>query len=373
MRELITYAAIDVDDKSYHLSILNEATREIKTYRTHPSGKHIVNKLKKVVQNDFKHIKICYESTYLGFSLCRELRSHGLDCEVIASSLIPDIKGQKVKTDRLDSEKLVEFYAKGLLTRVNLPTESDEQARDLLRSRDFLLNEAKDIKRHVLAICRRLGWSYKQELGLKTPQYWTIKHRQWLKLKIKETDSSLVRFNMTHLLKSLEQLLDQVELYDIEIVRLANSEKYEKKVSALKCFRGIKTTTAMTLVTEIGDIKRFNHPNKLSSFSGFDIMEYSSGGVERKSSISRMGNAFIRTSVVEAAQSAARPPNLSRRLKEDRLGQQDEVIAIADKCMGRLYKKSSRLKYKNKQPNKVKVACAREMLGFIWETLNLVS
>jgi len=48
----------------------------------------------------------------------------------------------------------------------------------------------------------------------------------------------------------------------------------------------------------------------------------------------------------------------------------EEAIKIADKCMRRLYKKGQQLYFKGKHTNKVKVACAREMLGFIWEALN---
>lgn len=372
MKKQITYAAVDVDDKSYHLSIFDVDTGEILSFKCRPTSKYLLKKIKANVE-DIKQVKICYESTYLGFSLCRELRASGLDCEVIASSLIPDMKGKKVKTDRLDSEKLVVFYSKGLLTPVKLPSKELEQARDLLRSRGFLISEARSIKRHILSICRREGWDYKQESDWEKSSYWTTNHQCWLRSKIHNSNQAILKFNIGHLLKSLEQLLDRIELYDLEIDRLSKTEEYEKKVGALKSFRGIKTTTAMILITEIGDVNRFAHPSKLSSYCGLDIVEFSSGGTERKAGISKMGNPYLRTSIVEASQTATRPPQISRRLKTDREGQSQEIIMIADKCMHRLYKKGSRLKYKNKQANKVKVACAREMLGFVWNALKEVS
>ena len=372
MKKLITYIAIDVDDNSYNFSILNSLSGELVSYKCAPNSISLVKKLSKILKT-FKNVKICYESTYLGFSLCRSLISKGLSCEVIASSLIPELKGNKIKTDRVDSEKLVLFYSQGLLTPVKIPNEEQESIRDLIRTRSFLVSQAKAIKNHILSLCRRTGWDYKQEVDAKAPKHWNTKHRQWLKSKISNCESSELKFNADHLLKFLEQILERVEHYNFEIEQISRTPEYEKKVGALKCFKGIKTTIAMTLVTEIGDINRFKHPSQLTSYCGLDIIEYSSGGKERKFNISKMGNPFIRTNIVEACQMATRPPNISRRLKEDRFGQNEKVIQIADKCMKRLYKKGNRLKYKDKAANKIKVACGREMLGFIWETLKYVS
>lgn len=64
---------------------------------------------------------------------------------------------------------------------------------------------------------------------------------------------------------------------------------------------------------------------------------------------------------------------LSGALKTRRKGAPPELIEIADRCHKRLYKKGFRLLMGGKHPNKVKVACAREMVGFIWESLKAAS
>ena len=157
------------------------------------------------------------------------------------------------------------------------------------------------------------------------------------------------------------------------IEELANSEKYKKKKDALCCFRGVATTTAMTLITEIGDINRFSHPSKLTSYAGLDIREYSSGGREKKFGITKLGNSKIRTAAVESCQKSSLEYRISKRLKANRKGQPEEIIDIADRCMKRLRKKSLRLQHKGKHINKVKVACAREFLCFTWEALRAVA
>jgi len=175
------------------------------------------------------------------------------------------------------------------------------------------------------------------------------------------------------LLFQLEKLTDAIQDYDSEILELSESEKYKKKKDALICYRGIKTLTAMTLITEIGDVKRFSHPKKLTSYSGLDIKEYSSGGKQKQFGITKMGNHRIRTAVVEACQTAAKPGNIGVRLRRVREGQKAEVIEIADRCMKRLRKKSYKMGLSNKDSNKIKIACARELLSFVWETLVFVA
>ena len=129
----------------------------------------------------------------------------------------------------------------------------------------------------------------------------------------------------------------------------------------------------MIFLTEIGDARRFSHPRKLSSYAGFSVREHSSGGKEKKFGITKMGNRHIRTAVVEACQRVGMRCVLSKRLKAARQGQPAHVVEIADRCMRRLRKRYLHLVYRNKPVNKVKVACGREMLGFVWEMMYAVA
>ena len=132
----------------------------------------------------------------------------------------------------------------------------------------------------------------------------------------------------------------------------------------LLAYRGIKTITTMTIVTEIGDINRFIHPKKLVSYLGPDIVEYGPGGHEKK-----FGNSRVRTALVESNQNSCFPPKISRVLSRRREGVGPRSIAIADRCMKRLNKKGIKMLHNNKNVNIVKTVCAREMVGFIWESL----
>lgn len=369
MKKKVLHVGLDVDDKSFHIGAFCRETGEIFEMTAKPNVGNLMRKLEKFTKQDFE-LKLCYEATYIGYSLCRDLRKNGFEAEIIAPSMIPEIASGRVKTDRLDAMKLAKYYSNDLLTRVHIPSEEEEQDRDLLRARNFLVDQRKILRRHILSACRRNNVHYKVETGSK--HHWTGKHENWLIDQVNKL-SGAIKLNLEILLRQLEKISEGISEYDKAIEELAETEKYKSKKDALNCFRGISTLTAMTLITEIGDVRRFKHPKQLTSYCGLDVSEYSSGGKEKKFGITKMGNWRIRTSIIESCQRLDRVSPLSKRLKAHRKGQDLKVIDIADRCTKRLKKKSNNLLDLGKHRNKVKVACAREFLGFVWETLHYVA
>ena len=370
----IIYFGLDVDDNAFHgCGIYEEGGKEkMIEFKTKPSIGALMQKLGNFKKEAFE-LKVCYEATYLGFTVARDLKKREIECDVIAPSSIPTHADNTVKNDKIDAKELARFYKNGLLTTVQIPDERMEQVRDLVRSRAFTAEQLKDLKRHILSICRRSGLDYKAS-SEKNLCYFTQIHLEWLERKL-NTNEILpeCKFNLKMLMSQVRLLEVQLLNYKTEIERIALEPNYKKQVDALSCYRGIDTLSALCLVTELGDIKRFDHPRKLTSYVGLDIREYSSGGKARRYSISKMGNSRIRTTLVEASQRAHMTPQISRRLKEKMEHTDPKLVEVADRCMKRLYKKSTRMLYAGKPVNKIKVACAREMLCFVWESLTLAT
>lgn len=363
----VLFVGLDVDTKNFHVAIVSQQSGEMFGFKIKNDVPALIKKLKGYAKG--AELRVCYEASYIGFSLHRTLKANGIHCDVIAPSAIPRKTGERVKTDRIDAEKLATYYMQNMLTPVYVPEVEVEADRDLIRSRHFLQLQIKDLKYHIAHFCRRIGLNYKECTDSK--QYWTGEHMKWIKQKagaLKEPSQSAT---LTLLLKQLSQFQDLVEDFDSELQKIADKKRYRKQVAALGAFRGIARTFALQFITEIGDIKRFNHPKQLTSYAGMDIVEYSSGGRQNRFSITKTGNAFIRTAAVEACQRADKTPKETKHLKKRReeLGSTKEHIEIADRCMRRLYKRSIRLTSRGKHTNKVKVACARELLGFVWEAL----
>lgn len=367
MKKEILYAGLDVDDQAYHFFGYSKESGEIIEFKCFPSVKSLEKRLKKLKIERFE-LKMCYEASYLGFSLYRELRKKGYFVEVIAPSLIPEIKAKKVKTDKIDAQKLARYYSNDLLTVVHVPTIENEADRDLLRTRKFLVGQFKATKNHINSFCRKLNLDFKQETKLKN--IWSKAYVLWLEKKINSLEVNSQKILLTSLLQNYFNLVNRIEILEAEIEKLAVSKKYLRPVTYLNCYRGFRNVSSLTVILELGDIRRFKHPNQLVSYNGLDIIEKTSGGKEKKFGITKMGNRHVRTAVVEACQYATKPVKVGRDLRLRRESANDEAIKIADRCMLRLHKKGNNLYFKGKHTNKIKVACAREMLGFIWESLN---
>jgi transposase len=371
MKKDTLFAAVDVDDKAFHGAGIVHETGELFEFRCKPDHGALRKKLRDLFGNRYE-IRLCYEASYIGFELCRFLRKSGIHCDIIAPSLIPRKTGVRVKTDRLDAAKLASYYAKEMLTPIYIPDEADEEIRDSVRSRAFLVKQRKRLKTHILATCTRYGIRFTQETGRKTN--FTDGHIRWLRQRAKTLKRSVCQLTIELLLAQYTSLCESIESLDASITRIVEeNERYRKLCGALCTFRGIDTLSAMTVVSELGDIRRFAHPRPLASYVGLDVAEYSSGGKEHKGGITKTGNRYIRTILIESCQMATRRPILSKRIKQSRAGQPQDIVDVADRCMHRLHKKATRMLYAGKHKNKIKTACAREMLGFIWEAMRLAA
>lgn len=272
-----------------------------------------------------------------------------------------------MKTDRIDAMDLAQFYANDLLTIVAEPKVEVEQDRDLLRSRQRLIQQQGDLRRHILSLLRRNGLHYKAECERKT--HWRTHHKGWLERTIEGCSSSL-KVNLSLLFRQLKHMDEMLAAYGEEVEALAVTPRYRESVQVLICYKGIKHLFALTMITEIGDVKQFAHPRQLVSWVGMDIREYTSGGKSNRLGITRQGNRYLRTAFIEANQRGYRSAIISKDVKARRARIAPAYVAIADRCLRRLNKKGNRLLLAGKHPNKMKVACAREMVGFVWESLN---
>jgi len=291
MKQNILHIGLDVDDTQYHGAAFNKDTGEVCDFKCRPTLKGLLNQLDKLA-GYFPGcvIRLCYEASYVGYCLQRDLISHGVHCDVVSPSSIPSPRGKAVKTDRIDAGYLAQFYANDLLTIVQPPDAEQEQDRDFLRSRQKLMQQQTQLRKHMQAVLRRSGLHYKAETGNKSP--WTKHHYCWLARTIDGLSGSL-KVNLELLLRQLKGLNQILTEYGHQIEELANSPRYQKAVQSLTCYKGIKNIFALTMITEIGDVKRFPHPRKRVSWIGMDIREYSSGGKYNRFGITKHGTVRI--------------------------------------------------------------------------------
>lgn len=364
MNKGTTYIGLDAHKQTITAAILRPRRRkpELLTFNNTPKAlARFVRSQRKLALGP---LKACYEAGPLGFGLKRQLDELGLPTEVIAPSQIWSKPGDHIKTDRRDAVKLVRQLRADMLTIVRPPTEEEEAARDLCRAREDAKQDETAAKNRLTKFLLRKGYRYP---GKKA---WTAKYWTWLESLTFDCEADEVIFD--NYLLALRQISSRVEALMCVIEQLAQREPYAKPVAALRCFRGIDTITAMTLVTELHGFERFEHPRQLMAFLGLVPREHTSDGRGHRGSITKAGNSHVRRVLVEAAWHYRHKPNRGWALRKRRVGQLPSVIAHADKAMDRLYKRWHTLSMRNKPNPKGVVALARELVGFIWAVLRQI-
>jgi transposase len=307
-------------------------------------------------------VRSCYEASGAGFVLQRTLTADGFHCEVIAPSLIPRKPGDHRKTDRLDAIQLARLYRSGHLTAVHVPSEDHEALRRLLRLRGTYHRYCTATMHRISGILRNHGHVF---TGGKST--WTKQHRAWLTALRQKLEGPLLT-TLAAELEHLEYLESQRSALDAELERHALLPAHRPAVEALCCLRGVKTLTALTLVVEIGDIRRFRSPRGLMAYFGLVPSEHSSGSKEYRGSITKAGNSHVRRLLVEAAWNNRHRVGANLILNRRRQGQRPEIVAIALKAQHRLSKKFFHLDQK-KHRHVAVTAVARELAGFVWAVL----
>ena len=122
----------------------------------------------------------------------------------------------------------------------------------------------------------------------------------------------------------------------------------------------------MTLLAELGDLRRFASAPQLMAAVGVVPSEYSTGDKTHRFSITKAGNAHVRRIVIEAAWQYQRRIINGRKISDRRKGQPQGLLDIAQRCDLRLHRKFTRMTSRGKRSTVAAVACARELIGFIW-------
>jgi transposase len=355
---------MDAHKKAISVAMLLPGRRDPEEWQVTNEPKSIERLAKKLVREAPGEVRCCYEAGPCGYVLQRELEAAGgVICEVVAPALIPVKPGERVKTDRRDARKLAELLRAHLLTEVHAPTAADEAARDLSRCREDAREDLLRARQRMSKFLLRRGRVY--TIGKRA---WGLLHRQWLKGLQFEHAADQVTFE--DYLVAIEQLEERLRGLEGQLTGLAEQDPYREPVGWLRCFRGIDTVTAVALVAELHDFRRFRNPRALMAYLGLIPSEFSSGERRRRGAITKAGNTHVRRLIIEAAHHYRHRPGVGVALRRRRQGQPVAIIAIADRAQQRLYRRFGHLMNQNGKPhNKAVVAVGRELIGFVWAAL----
>jgi transposase len=366
MKNELLFVGLDVHAQSIAIALAEGGGGEARTYGSIPNDLHalekVFGKLRKA--HPGTELRVCYEAGPTGFVIARRCAQLKIACTVVAPSLIPSRSGDRVKTDRRDALKLARLHRAGELTAVHVPDANDEAMRDLCRARTDAVQDLRRGRAQLKAFLLRNGYRYTGKSA------WTEAHRRYLReLVLPHPAQRVVLEDAIATIGTAEERIGRLEE---QMHALLESWPMKPVVEAVMGMRGFAVVGAMVLVSELGGAWRFDHPRQLMAYLGLVPTENTSDQKRRQGGITKTGNGHARWLLIEAAHHYRLSPKVSKELSARQQGLSQEIKACSWKAQTRLHKRMRQLLARGKQRNKVTVAVARELCGFVWQIFRLM-
>jgi transposase len=353
----IRYLGLDVHKASIAVAIAEEAGAPT-SYGSIANDPSAIRTLMTRLGGPEVELRVAYEAGPTGYALHRQLATSGIDCMVVAPSLIPKRSGDKVKTDRRDALKLARLLRSGDLTPVWVPDEAHEALRNLVRARADAKADQLRAKHRLSKFLLRQGcWP---PIGVRN---WSQRYFTWLRqLEFEHLPDRIV---FADYLAEVTAAGERIKRLEAALHQCAQNSSQVAVIRALQAFRGVGFLSAVTLVAEAGDLRRFRTAPQFMAYVGLVPSESSSGGKQQRGSITKTGNSLLRHVLGEAAHHARHAPRVSGTLKQRQANLPREVVDVAWRAQLRLHARYRHLSLRIGS-RKALTAIARELAGFIW-------
>lgn len=335
------YIGFDVHLKSWKVTIMTETLLH-KTFSQSPKPELLYNYLTKNFPGGSYHS--AYEAGFCGYWIHNKLKSYGINSIVVNPADIPTTDKEKVqKEDSRDSRKIARSLKNGDLVGIHVPSLKTLDDRSLVRTRATLV---KDLARN-----KNRTKSYLYFHGIDIPEkfsnqsVWSKSFIDWLsKIDMPEKSGKIA---LNAIVKASVDLRLSVLEITKQIKELSKTIEYKEQVTLLRSIPGIGLLTAMTLLTELETINRFESFDRLCGFIGLIPSTHSSGENDVVGDVTPRGHGVLRHALVESSWVAARlDPALTKSYHDycKRMEPNKAIIRIAKKLLNRI-----RYVLKNKQ------------------------
>jgi transposase len=350
------FIGLDVHKESIDVAIAD--AKEARHFGRVGGDAHSVDRLVRKLRGVHRAPMFVYEAGPCGFWLYRRLKAQGLECMVVSPSMTPRNAADRVKTDRRDAMKLARLARAGELAPIYVPDALDEAMRDLVRAREDAVCMQRQARQRLQALLLR------NEIRYVGRSSWTRAHRRWIaKIKLPNPAQQIA---FEEYVQACDEAERRVERFQAAIAQQLEHWRWRPVVQELQTLRGISALHAVRIVAELGDFQRFATPRKLMGYLGMIPSEDSSGARRRQGAITKAGNGSARRAMIEAAQAYAHPARVSWVIARRQVSASQSACGIAWKAQLRLCARFSRLAARRLPRNKIIVAVARELAGFVW-------
>lgn len=329
------YIGIDYHKKSWKVTILGEQY-EHKTMSQSPDPEVLANYLKRNLPGG--NYQAVYEAGFSGFSSCRSLQDLGINCMVIHPADVPTSqKERQQKTDKADSRKLARSLRSNEFEAIHVPDRTLEADRALLRQRFRVVKDIARTKNRVKSLLLQFGISIPERFTSSQTRHWSKNYINWLQeLEIQENSLRQVLDNYLRIGTMLRQ---ELLLVNKQVRELSKHPCYQNNYTLLSSIPGIGITTAMTILVQLGDIRRFKRLDDLCNYIGLVPRMYASGDKVVTGKMIRRGRKELKIMMIEASWEAIRKdPALMATFNKlaKRMNKNKAIIRIARKMLSRI-------------------------------------
>jgi transposase len=292
------------------------------------------------VKQGSDRIVFVYEASSQGYGLCDLLSDHGIQCWVLSPSHLPkSSKSKKNKTDPKDAQRLFEVARAHVLAGNELPIvwtppQRLRNDRELVRTRLESAEACTRVKLQIMSLVKRHGIALPE--WFRTNRNWTRKFVRWLKELAQKMDQVITPVLQAYV-ERFETLNKQIAELNKHVRALSRTDRYRGGVEAVCELPGVGLITAMTFLTEMGDLSRFSNRRQIAAFLGLSPSSFESGEADdRKGHITRQGPGRVRKVLCQAAWTAIRMDKTTRetwvRIQGNKKGSSKKaVVAIMRK------------------------------------------
>lgn len=335
--EYDVFIGIDVDTKSYALTIRDR--NNLKESKKMPAR---YEQLEQYIQNRFggQRILCAYEAGCTGFGLHDYLTAHDQECVLLSPLSIPKAGNQRVKTNRIDSNKIASVIKENDYHPVRVPQGPYRDLRQLVQGRENYARGLRAAKQRVKSLLLYNGISLE---NLEADAHWSSR---FIKNLEELTCGDVIRERLNLLLEDIAYNKRQLLRVLKELRKFCDSQaEINSYIKLLRTIPGIGFITATSLLGRVGDPRLLNDPRELSAFVGVVPSEHSTGDNVYRGRITRLGNPTLRSLLVEASWVAIRKDTELKQFYDRIHGRhhalwasRKAIVAVARKLTHRIYR-----------------------------------
>ena len=325
----MNYVGIDYHKKYSHITVMDERGEIFREGRIGNS----VESVSKVFEGLEDPTVAVVEATRNWTLMYDRLEMFADEVKLAHPMKVKAIASAKIKTDKIDSMVLAHLLRADLIPEAHVPNKEIRTIRSVLRQRMFFVRMRTMVKNRIHTLVDRYP-EIERVKGMKADLFGKTGMRWMKSIDLPPEARKLLDAE----LEVIEALNERIKASDRWVYELS---KGNEEVQLLQTIPGIGRFFGLLLWVEIDGIDRFASPKKLASYAGLVPSTYASGGKTRHGRITKQGNKWIRTAMVEAVMLAMRKDYWVRgqyeRLKRNH-GSNTAKVALARKLLAVVYR-----------------------------------